>query len=368
MGICCSETDEITREINRQMHMDQRENEEIIKLLFLGAGGSGKSTLFKQLRLLHGNGLGEEERVNNTRNIYQNLLDGMRVLVTGNYELHDDEEANFGQTEEKNPQGVANVKDLCDSEIADYISNLSTSEKVTQITAEIFKKAWMEPGIQQTWENRSKLQVQDSLLYFIEDIDRIAAKGYIPSKDDVLHVRSRTSGIIQQSLTIKDRNFLIVDVGGQRSERRKWANCFDDVTGLIFVASLAGYNLLLLEDESTNRMIESLKVFEDALATPAFKDCCVILFLNKSDLFHEKIDKWPITSCFPHYAGPFTENDQFEHIKRAFELKNTLKTRTVYVHRTCATDTNHIKGIFRAVNQKIIDQALVLAGLIVPGG
>jgi len=363
MGICCSESDEKTRQINRKMNQDKRDDQELIKLLFLGTGGSGKSTLFKQLRLLHGDGLGVDERRNNTNNIYQNLLDGMKALVNGNLDLHVEDEKNSLEDEE-NPKGVPKVLDLCDADTADYIINLLASETITSTIAEYFKKAWKDPGIQQTWANRSKLQVQDSLMYFMENIDRIAADGYIPNKDDVLHVRNRTSGIIQENLTMKGRPFLIVDVGGQRSERRKWANCFDDVTGLIYVASLAAYNQLLFEDESTNRMQESLKIFEETLAIPAFKDVCIILFLNKSDLFYEKIEKWPITSCFPNYGGPFTEGAQYNHIKRAFEARNTANKQDIFCHRTCATDTNHIKDIFRAVNQRIVNKALQEAGLI----
>lgn len=363
MGICpcIGESDEVTREINRQMLAGKHENEDTIKLLFLGAGGSGKSTLFKQLRLLHGNGLNTDERRSNTHLIYQNLLVGMGTLVEGNADLY---ELHSADDEEKLPSGVGKVTQLCNEELADFIGDLTTSEKITEEIATCFKQTWEDPGIKQTWENRSKLQLQDSLQYFIENIDRIAAEDYIPSKDDVLHVRNRTSGIIEEKLTIKNRPFMIVDVGGQRSERRKWASCFDDVTGLIFVASLAAYNQLLFEDETTIRMAESLTTFENILGTSAFKECCIILFLNKSDLFHAKIDKWPITSCFENYNGPFTENDQYEHIKRAFESKNRVAGRKVHVHRTCATDTSHIKGIFKAVNQKIIDEALKRAGLI----
>jgi len=358
MGICCcTEIDEKTREINRKMQAGSRQNEETIKLLFLGAGGSGKSTLFKQLRLLHGDGLGVEERRTNISLIYQNLLVGMKALVEGNETLMEEVQ--------EYPDGVDPVTKEVDDEIAEFVGDLSTSQKITEEIAGYFKKAWSDPGIKQTWANRSKLQVQDSLQYFVENIDRIASEDYIPSKDDVLHVRNRTSGIIEEPLTIKGRPFLIVDVGGQRSERRKWANCFEDVTGLIFVASLAAYNQLLFEDEETNRMEESLSEFEKVMKTPAFHNCCIILFLNKSDLFSEKIDKWPITSCFKNYPGPFTENDQYEHIKRAFQARNHVQKRRIHVHRTCATDTTHIKHIFVTVNQKIIDQALIRAGLIV---
>jgi len=44
--------------------------------------------------------------------------------------------------------------------------------------------------------------------------------------------------------------FRIVDVGGQRSERKKWIHCFEGVTAVIFVSALNEYDLVLAEDDS----------------------------------------------------------------------------------------------------------------------
>lgn len=45
----------------------------------------------------------------------------------------------------------------------------------------------------------------------------------------------------------------IVDVGGQKSERRKWIHCFENVTSLIFLASLSEYDQVLEERETIVR-------------------------------------------------------------------------------------------------------------------
>ena len=47
--------------------------------------------------------------------------------------------------------------------------------------------------------------------------------------------------------------FRMFDVGGQRSERKKWIHCFEGVTAIIFCVALSGYDLVLAEDEEMNR-------------------------------------------------------------------------------------------------------------------
>ena len=43
------------------------------------------------------------------------------------------------------------------------------------------------------------------------------------------------------------------DVGGQRSERKKWIQCFEGVTAIIFCVALSAYDMLLAEDEEIVR-------------------------------------------------------------------------------------------------------------------
>ena len=40
------------------------------------------------------------------------------------------------------------------------------------------------------------------------------------------------------------------DVGGQRSERRKWIHCFESVTSIIFCTALSEYDQVLLEEKT----------------------------------------------------------------------------------------------------------------------
>lgn len=113
----------------------------------------------------------------------------------------------------------------------------------------------------------------------------------------------------------------MMDVGGQRSERKKWLHCFDDSTAVIFVASLTEYDMVLAEDPKMNRMKESIRVFGQIVNNRFLRGSATILFLNKSDLMATKLKKElsPLTLCFPYYKGdPFNYEQTTNYIKVTF--------------------------------------------------
>jgi guanine nucleotide-binding protein G(i) subunit alpha len=93
------------------------------------------------------------------------------------------------------------------------------------------------------------------------------------------------------------------DVGGQRSERKKWIHCFEAVTSIIFCVALSEYDQVLLEESKQNRMLESLILFESVINSRWFARSSIILFLNKIDLFKIKLAKVPLEGYFPDYTG-----------------------------------------------------------------
>lgn len=97
--------------------------------------------------------------------------------------------------------------------------------------------------------------------------------------------------------------FHVIDVGGQKGEREKWIDYFQNNDAVIFFVALSEYDQKLAEDNSTNRMTESLKLFSDVCNHQWFAEAAIILFLNKSDIFREKIVKVPLTVAFPEYKG-----------------------------------------------------------------
>jgi len=115
-----------------------------------------------------------------------------------------------------------------------------------------------------------------------------------------------------------------VDVGGQRSERRKWIHCFDSVTAVLFCAALSEYDQKLYEDQTVNRMVEALTIFQETCQTNWFNNASIILFLNKYDIFKEKIAKRDLKCCFPDYTGGCNEEAGVKYIRDQFLQQNKV--------------------------------------------
>ncbi|KAL7982789.1 hypothetical protein Chor_005192 [Crotalus horridus] len=211
------------------------------------------------------------------------------------------------------------------------------------------------------------------LTSYLNDLDRIAHISYIPTQQDVLRTRVKTTGIVETHFTFKDLHFKdffwlffyrMFDVGGQRSERKKWIHCFEGVTAIIFCVALSDYDLVLAEDEEMNRMHESMKLFDSICNNKWFTDTSIILFLNKKDLFEEKIKRSPLTICYPEYPGSNTYEEAAAYIQCQFEDLNKRKdTKEIYTHFTCATDTKNVQFVFDAVTDVIIKNNLKDCGL-----
>ncbi|EPQ09037.1 Guanine nucleotide-binding protein subunit alpha-14 [Myotis brandtii] len=190
---------------------------------------------------------------------------------------------------------------------------------------------------------------------YLTDIDRIALPSYVPTQQDVLRVRVPTTGIIEYPFDLENIIFRMVDVGGQRSERRKWIHCFESVTSIIFLVALSEYDQVLAECDNENRMEESKALFKTIITYPWFLNSSVILFLNKKDLLEEKIMYSHLISYFPEYTGPKQDvKAARDFILKLYQDQNPDKEKVIYSHFTCATDTENIRFVFAAVKDTIL--------------
>lgn len=231
------------------------------------------------------------------------------------------------------------------------------------------KALWADPGILLAWKRRAEFQIVESVKYYFNEIDRIMLDDYVATQQDMLLARVRTSGIVTEKYVIDGKSFEMYDVGGQRNERKKWIHCFEDVTAVIFVAALSEYDQVLFEDASMNRMVEAIQLFDDICNNKYFMKSNMILFLNKKDLFEEKIESVHIgdQEAFQDFDTPLGSDDYYnrgvEYFLQKFISKNTNPDRQIYHHVTCATDSKNVEVVFDACKDIILRGNLENAGL-----
>eukprot|EP01083_Nonionella_stella_P314092 1130234_1 len=335
MGMCHGQTADQRRNAIVDQELDHDQRNTTPKLLLLGPGGSGKSTIFKQLKGIYGKGFNQQERQLFMHHIYEQVTSQMvhALIVLEEYncgtgDLHDmivdnqrmyvDDLGHLGVGAGQNTPSAS--ADNNEREISYSMSTLAPRLSEDALEAQrvlskshcspnalsdelvsALKCLWAEPSIQKMYKMRNITNIYDSSAYFWNKLDLLNSPNYVPDEADILLLRHRTTGATEQRYTVPHSNgetsFSIVDVGGQISERRKWIRWFDAVTAVIFVASLSCYDEVLFEDYSVNSMVDQLELFDKICNHDAFSETGFILFLNKKDLFKDKIKDRALTIC-----------------------------------------------------------------------
>uniref|UniRef100_A0A914XFK6 Uncharacterized protein n=1 Tax=Plectus sambesii TaxID=2011161 RepID=A0A914XFK6_9BILA len=211
----------INRSIERDLEVEAKKKP--IKLLLLGAGESGKSTVLKQMKIIHDNGFTLEERRQRKTVILnytvRNTFDMLAAMKVMNIKLDSAELL-----------GAADC-------ICKYISSCEIATSLPDRLFHAMQLLWAYEGVRKAYSRRSEFQLEDTAKYFLDALDRLRKPDYVPTERDILMIRVPTCGVVEVSFPCKNQCFRVFDVGGQRSERKKWIHCFDDVDAIIFITS-----------------------------------------------------------------------------------------------------------------------------------
>ena len=124
----------------------------------------------------------------------------------------------------------------------------------------------------------------------------------MPTTLDILRARTKTTGITRTSFRSGILRIDLYDVGGQRAERRRWVQVFENATTVIFCVALSEYDQCLQEDTRQNRLMESFQLFDQIVNSRWFHHSSIVLFLNKTDIFRAKLRTSPLSDYFPEYT------------------------------------------------------------------
>ncbi|KAI0867155.1 G-protein alpha subunit-domain-containing protein [Xylaria cubensis] len=252
----------------------------IIKVLLLGASGSGKTTLLKAMQLCD-----EAERVNRDEGdlrtlVWQNALDSARAVLRVMEELDMD---SLGLTTSARRLLLEPCTD-CDRDPAlnpQHATEVATSISLLR-SIEGFQKA---ANWRHGWGNT--YQFNDNNEYYIKNINRLAKQAEqrsVATDGDLLRTQVTTTGIHQVSITYNGFPFCVYDVGGERSERKKWIHAFEDVSTVIYPIDTTGYGRSLREDADGDRMCEQFMLFESIVNSHWFARSNFIVVFSKMDI------------------------------------------------------------------------------------
>ncbi|CAN0892773.1 Guanine nucleotide-binding protein alpha-1 subunit [Linum grandiflorum] len=350
-------------EIERRIEQETKAEKHIQKLLLLGTGDSGKSTIFKQIKLLFQSGFDESELKNYVSVVHANVYQTIKVrnISTGVLILHDGSNE-LAQNEEESSKYIISKEN---KEIGERLSEIGSRLNYPRLTTEIaqdIETLWKDPAVQETYSRGNELQVPECTHYFMENLQRLSDVNYLPTKEDVLHARVRTTGVVEIQFSPVGESkksgevYRLFDVGGQRNERRKWIHLFEGVTAVIFCAAISEYDQTLFEDEHKNRMMDTKELFEWVLKQPCFE-----VPLNSCEWFK---DYQPVSS------GKQEVEHAYEFVKKKFEELYFQSTspdrvdRVFKIYRTTALDQKLVKKTFKLVDETLRRRNLFEAGLL----
>ncbi|KAI9460124.1 heterotrimeric G protein alpha subunit 4 [Lactarius psammicola] len=346
MGICMSAAAVEVSEDDKRRHREAEKSlkeaktklASQVKVLLLGSGDSGKSTILKQMRLIHRVPFSSQEVESYRQLIFINLTHGLKYVLDSMEDME----------LEVSPENSDYV------ELIESASDLREGEVFPRQFYEPLRALWNDKGVQRAWDRGNEAALPENLAYFFSDLDRLFRPDYVPTEQDIVRCRARTIGITETVFQLRDHEMLMVDVGGQKSERRKWIHCFQDVTSILFLVSLSGYDQCLVEDKDANQMQDAMTIWDSICYSQWFKSTSIILFLNKDDLFQAKIQHSDIKTFFPDFDGePRDATAGRDYFKKRFarlaQKAGRSKEREIYIHVTTATDTALLRVVMAAV-------------------
>ncbi|KDR77976.1 hypothetical protein GALMADRAFT_209454 [Galerina marginata CBS 339.88] len=332
-------------EIENQLTMDSLTAKNEIKILMITAGDPTKG------KLIHHGGYNESEREAYRKIIFSNTVQSMRAIleVLPMLELH------LAPKNEPNRETIFLLPSCIEGDV------------LPPNIANAVRYLWRDPAVREAVRRSSEFQLNESATYYFNSVERMASAPYLPNDQDILRSRVKTTGITETAFKVGELTHKVFDMSGNRGERRKWIPCFENVTAVLFVASMNDYDQMLDEDNSMTHMQEALGLFDSICNSPWFPKTSIMLFLADIDLFAEKLPHSPLENYFPDYTGGSNYDAACDYLLHRFvSLNQNSRTKQIYAHYTTLRDTQQMKFVLSAIQDILLQLHLREKGLLPP--
>ena len=361
MGLSVSKAGQMNTGKSPSKHTIRESQTKSVKILLLGNSQAGKTTLYRQLRVLYKGGFSDEE----SRKYCDSVACSIFSLTSDTLKVNEKETMENDLKNVKQKRSNLEIplleEDVCPLSPEDHENMLSMKTacfrnariKNQGLLNRIFSRFSGSEG-ERLLSGYDKInpQVSNHLQYFITRIPDIVKSEYVPTPTDLLHMRIPTTGLAEMDFQANSTTFQVYDVGGERTERRKWIHYFEDVNLVLFVVDISGYNNIT--DEGRNTLHESLEVFEGICQDKFLKGAKTVLLFNKCDLFRKKLYVAPLKECFPDYTGNRDVCEANTYISDKFRrIFHTSKKKEIDIYFICATDSHMMKTVFQDIFSQV---------------
>jgi len=317
------------------------------KVMVVGVAGSGKSTFVKQMKILNG-GFSNDEIDDYKGLMMHNVLGGMQELI----------------------KQCARLDVALEEKSLKHARALMAHSGFEDIKDEQFHKhilvLWADSSIQLVFKDRHRYQLSTvaHMDYLVANVERFSKPGFVPTNDDILYARQRTTGSNRTFIKQDKITWEMIDCGGQTGERKKWQTVIaEGLTAMIFFVGLDEYNMASAEDKTMTKMDVARQVFSEVVNSESTNGITKLLFLNKEDLFKQKMaDKAQFAEfqrVFPEYKGDNSPEMAAEFVSKKFQSE--IEDEHMHHHVICALDTNAMSVVFEAVKEDIFARKMAAA-------
>ncbi|KAJ7932073.1 guanine nucleotide-binding protein alpha-4 subunit [Mycena leptocephala] len=211
-----------------------------------------------------------------------------------------------------------NVRSSVDGPEVDEPQDSRDARQLLHACSEDIIRLWNDPTVKEVLRAH-RLRLEDMAGFFLDSIERVTALSYEPTDEDILKARLKTLGVSEHHFNLKAGNMVpqslvVYDVGGARS-----LPFFDRVHCILFLSPLSCFDQVLAEDESVNRLEDSVLLWKTIVSSPLLKETSLILFLNKCDLLKAKLQSG---QKFNEYVVSYGDRpNDFEHTSQYMKKK-----------------------------------------------
>jgi len=341
-------SDEIDHQLQEQSKDFRQKPQHNVLLISTPESEAEAFALVKQMKLIHED-YSNEELADFRPVIWRMLLETSRSIVKT---LHSIKPRHTGRATRANCEFIMSHRSDVDS--PEFLFHPRFAQVVQDL--------WLEEIIPLLWHRPSAPYLADNAEYFVSEAPRIVTEEYTPSIEDISHASEK--GITETHFNVDQLSIRIFQAYGQQGIFSKWIHLFDEVTSVMFCASLSDYDEPGGSSRSRRtRLIESLILFEAVVNSQWFFRTSIILFWTGFNEFRAKLHEVPLVEYFPEYTGGTDADEGARCILLRFLEVNRARLR-VYSHTAEVSNVPGIRPLVAAVQDTVIRNTLTASDLL----